>query len=214
MFDVTRPAHWTLMIAPVRFEMLEAMRGVAPCSVGELAAALDRPADSLYPHLRQLVKIGVVREAGARAGRTRPEKIYDLAADDFRPVFRDAGAKVAGRVVDRSIQTMAGIVARTSRKTGAAGRYVYTEAEQNVVGKIETAWLTAEEFAGLREKLRGIKRYLDKRKKRRAGTLHLAAFFVVPVTRSRGARVKNDVERKGTGKVRGGRRGGNASTRA
>ncbi|MFM8697874.1 MAG: winged helix-turn-helix domain-containing protein, partial [Phycisphaerales bacterium] len=54
-------------MAPVRFELVEVMRDIAPCSVGELADAVDRPADSIYPHLRQLVRIGVVVEAGSRA---------------------------------------------------------------------------------------------------------------------------------------------------
>lgn len=177
------------MMAPVRFELLEAMRSVAPCSVRELAAALDRPADSLYPHLRPLLRIGVVVESGLRPGRTRPERVYDLVADDFRPAFRGAGPAVTARAIDRSIQTMAGIVARTSRKTAAAGKFVYTDALQNVVGKTETAWLTPEEFTLLREKLRGLKKFLDRRKTRRDGALHLAAFFIIPVTRSRGARV-------------------------
>ena len=48
------------MMAPVRFELIEAMRSIAPCSIRELALALDRPADTLYPHVRQLLKIGVV----------------------------------------------------------------------------------------------------------------------------------------------------------
>ncbi|MFM8732529.1 MAG: winged helix-turn-helix domain-containing protein, partial [Phycisphaerales bacterium] len=58
---------WAVMMAPVRFELVEVMRDIAPCSVGELADAVDRPADSIYPHLRQLVRIGVVVEAGSRA---------------------------------------------------------------------------------------------------------------------------------------------------
>ena len=122
LLPISNPAHWTKMMAPVRFELLEAMRAIAPCSAREIALALDRPADALYPHLRVLLKIGVVRDVGGRPGRTRPERVYDLAADDFRPSFSQAGRAATGRVIDRSMQTMAGIVARTSRKSAAAGR--------------------------------------------------------------------------------------------
>jgi hypothetical protein len=187
---ISRPADWSVMTAPVRFELLEAMRSIAPCSVRELAAATDRPADSIYPHFRQLLKIGVVVDAGERRGRTRPERVYDLVADDFRPIFRGAKPAATARAVDRSIQTMAGIVANASKRAAAAGRYVYTETDQNVVGKVENAWLTRDEFLELREKFREIKTYLDARKARRGdGSLHVAAFFVIPVTRRRGARV-------------------------
>ena len=187
LLPVTNPAHWVKMMAPVRFEMLEAMRAIAPCSAREIALALDRPADALYPHLRVLLGIGVVCDVGERSGRTRPERVYDLAADDFRPKFRQAGRAATGRVIDRSMQTMAGIVARTSRKSAAAGRLCYEPGHENVIGKVEHAWLTDEEFAHLRAKLRSIKRYLDARRTRRDGALYMTAFFMLPVARSRGA---------------------------
>jgi hypothetical protein len=185
---IARTADWEVLMAPVRFEIIEAMRGIAPCSVGEIAQALDRPADTLYPHLRQLQRVGVVVEAGQRAGRTRPGKVYDLVADDFRPSFRGAGAAATARTIDRSVRGMASVVTRTSRKAAAAGRFAYDDDFKNVVGKIENAWLTPAELKAVRSRLASLKRYLDARKRRRAGSLYLAAFFVVPVVRSRGAR--------------------------
>jgi predicted transcriptional regulator len=192
-----RPIHviagtddWAVMMAPVRFEIVEAMRGLAPCSVGEIAQALDRPADTLYPHLRQLLRIGVVVEAGQRAGRTRPGKLYDLVADDFRPSFRGAGAAAKARTIDHSVRSMAGIVTRASRKAAAAGRFTHDPGFQNVIGKLENAWLTPAEMKHVHGRLLSLKRYLDARKSRRTGSLYLAAFFVVPVVRSRGARAQ------------------------
>jgi hypothetical protein len=185
---LARSAGWEVLMAPVRFEIVEVMRGIAPCSVGEIAQALDRPADTLYPHLRQLLKVGVVVEAGQRAGRTRPGKVYDLVADDFRPSFRGEGTAATARAIDRSIRSMAGIVTRASRKAAATGRFCYEDDFKNVVSKVENAWLTPQELAFVQSRLRSLKRYLDARKGRRAGALYLAAFFVVPVVRSRGAR--------------------------
>jgi hypothetical protein len=129
----------------------------------------------------------VVQDVGERPGRTRPERVYDLAADDFRPSFKQASRAATGKVIDRSRQTMAGIVARTSRKAAATGRISYDPGKENVVGKVEHAWLTAEEFAHVRERLRSLKRYLDARRMRREGSLYMTAFFMVPVARSRGA---------------------------
>jgi DNA-binding transcriptional ArsR family regulator len=186
---ITKPAQWAKMMAPVRFELLEAMRAIAPCSAREIALALDRPADALYPHLRALVRVGVVRDMGERPGRTRPERVYDLVADDFRPSFKGSTRANTARVVDRSMRTMAGIVARTSRKSAAAGRIRCEPGRENVVGKVEHAWLTADEFAHVRRRIHSIKRYLDARLIRRDGALYMAAFFMVPVARSRGAAV-------------------------
>ena len=50
--------------------------------------------------------------------------------------------------------------------------------------------LTPEEMKHVHRRLLSLKRYLDARKDRRDGSLYLAAFFVVPVVRSRGARAK------------------------
>ena len=185
---ISRLEDWAVMMAPVRFELLEVMRDIAPCSVGELADALDRPADSIYPHLRLLAKIGVVVEAGSRASRTRPGKVYDLVADDFRPGFGRTGARAKTAAIDRTMQGLTRIVSRTSRKAAAAGRFSYDEDFQNVVAKLEQAWLTPRELSVVRSRLQSLKRYLDARKGRRAGELYLAAFFVMPVVRKRGAR--------------------------
>jgi hypothetical protein len=192
---VKSSSHWTLMMAPVRFEMLEAMRSLAPCSVREMALAIDRPADTLYPHLRQLLRIGVVLDAGERQGRTRTERVYDLAADDFRPDFGRTNPASTSKAIDRSMQTMAGIVAKTSRAASRAGLLTYGADVQNVIGKIEMSWLTTAEFIVVRNRLRAIKQFLDRRKTRREGALHLAAFFLLPVARTRGAKVRDAAPR-------------------
>lgn len=183
------------MMAPVRFEMLEAMRSIAPCSVRELSLAIDRPADTLYPHLRHLLRIGVVIDAGERAGRTRSERVYDLAADDFRPAFGRGRPASTAKAIDRSMQTMAGIVAKTSRAASRAGLLTFGTEVQNVIGKIEMSWLTPAEFGLVRDRLRAIKRFLDRRKTRREGSLHMAAFFLLPVARTRGAKVPSAAPR-------------------
>lgn len=185
---VTRTADWSVMMAPVRFEIIEAMRGLAPCSVAEIAEALDRPADTLYPHLRRLIAIGVVVEVGQHSGKTRPSKVFDLVADDFRPSFRGTGAAAMAEAIDQSVRSMAGIVTRASRKAAASGRFTYDEHFKNVVSKLENAWLAPAELEYVNARLLSVKRYLDARKGRRAGELYLAAFFVMPVVRKRGAR--------------------------
>jgi hypothetical protein len=118
---ITKPAQWAKMMAPVRFELLEAMRAIAPCSAREIALALDRPADALYPHLRALVRVGVVRDMGERPGRTRPERVYDLVADDFRPSFKGSTRANTARVVDRSMRTQPdAFVASPGERTSSA----------------------------------------------------------------------------------------------
>lgn len=185
---ITTPKAWAVYIAPVRLEIVESMRMVAPCSIAELAAATDRPADTLYRHIEKLRKVGVVVEAGVRRTGKRFEQVFDLAGDDFRPQLRDSSARTANKMFELSTRSIAKILLRTTRDAAAADQIVYGPEERNASVKFEHAWLTPEEFAQLRELFVGVKRFMDARKGRREGRLYLAAFAAVPVHRKRSAR--------------------------
>jgi hypothetical protein len=60
-------------LKPAKLELYESLQVSGPSSVARLAERLDRPADSLYYHLRTLVRIGVVEQvADATSGSGRP----------------------------------------------------------------------------------------------------------------------------------------------
>jgi DNA-binding transcriptional ArsR family regulator len=185
---VAHPKHWTVLVAPVRLEVVESMRMMAPCSIAEIAAALDRPADTLYRHIDKLKRAGVVVEAGVRRSGRRFEQVYDLVADDFRVGFKEVYGRTANKAYNDTMQSILKIASRTARDSAAASELVGMGEERNIIGKIEHAWLTQEEFVELREMMMKVKLYMDARKARRDGRLYLAAVIAMPVTRKRGAK--------------------------
>jgi DNA-binding transcriptional ArsR family regulator len=201
---ITTPKAWAAYIAPVRLEIVETMRMVAPCSIAELAAATDRPADTLYRHIEKLRKVGVVVEAGVRRSGRRFEQVFDLAGDDFRPQLRDTSPRVVSKMFEDATKSIAKILLRTTRDAAAAEQIVYGPDERNASVKFEHAWLTPEDFAQLRELFVGVKRFMDARKatkdaagnatketskeRPRESRLYLATFAAVPVHRRRSAR--------------------------
>lgn len=213
---ITTPKAWAVYIAPVRLEIVETMRMIAPCSIAELAAATDRPADTLYRHIEKLRKVGVVVEAGARRSGRRFEQVFDLAGDDFRPQLRDTSPRVVNKMFEDATKSIAKILLRTTRDAAAAEQIVYGPEERNASVKFEHAWLTPEEFAQLRELFLAVKRFMDARKACKEGSregsreaskeaskeasreaskersresrLYLATFAAVPVHRRRSAR--------------------------
>jgi DNA-binding transcriptional ArsR family regulator len=201
---ITTPKAWAAYIAPVRLEIVETMRMVAPCSIAELAAATDRPADTLYRHIEKLRKVGVVVEAGVRRSGRRFEQVFDLAGDDFRPQLRDTSPRVVNKMFEDATKSIAKILMRTTRDAAAAEQIVYGPEERNASVKFEHAWLTHEDFAQLRELFVGVKRFMDARKatkvaaedatketskeRPRESRLYLATFAAVPVHRRRSAR--------------------------
>jgi DNA-binding transcriptional ArsR family regulator len=187
---VTNPKSWAVVIAPVRLEIVEVMRMIAPCSIAEIAAALDRPADALYRHIDKLRRAGVVIEAGSRRSGRRTEQVFDIVADDFRPGFRDVSPRAANKAYNETVQSILKIASRTARDAAAASQLVGVGEERNLVGKIEHAWLSHDEFLAVRSMIMGIKEFMDSRKGRREGRLYLAALVALPVTRKRGARTR------------------------
>lgn len=185
---VASPRNWNAMVAPVRLEIIEAMRMIAPCSIAEIAEALDRPADTLYRHIDKLKRAGAVIDAGTRRAGRRSEQIYDLVADDFRVGFKDTSDRAANKAYDDTVQSILKIASRTARDSAAACQLVGVGDERNIVGKIEHAWLSRADFLALRDILMRAKHFMDKRKRSREGRLYLAAFLALPVTRKRGAR--------------------------
>lgn len=193
---LANPKAWSVIVAPVRLEIVEAMRMVAPCSIAELAESLDRPADTLYRHIEKLKRVGVVVEAGTRRAGRRVEQVYDLVADDFRIGFKDITERAANKAYNETMQSIFKIASRTTRDSASACQLVGMGEERNVVGKIEHAWLTHAEFVALRDILARAKQFMDDRKGRREGRLYLAAFVAVPVTRKRGAKRKRPSDAK------------------
>ncbi|MCE2883967.1 MAG: helix-turn-helix domain-containing protein [Planctomycetaceae bacterium] len=190
--QVASPRSWAVLVAPVRLEIVETMRMIAPCSIAEIAGALDRPADALYRHIEKLRRAGFVTAAGARRAGRRTEQVFDLVADDFRIGFKGVSERAANKAYDDTLQSLLKIAARTARDSARACQLVGMGVHRNVIGKIEHAWLTPAEFNDLRDILMRAKEFMDARKRRREDVpeerLYLGAFVALPVTRKRGAR--------------------------
>lgn len=65
------PKAMSELFKPARLEVYEALQIAGPSTIAALAKRLERPADSLYYHVRKLLAIGVVEEvtnAGPRHG--------------------------------------------------------------------------------------------------------------------------------------------------
>jgi len=75
--------------SPVRIEVLDHLKRGGPASIRELARRMGRPADSLYFHVKRMLRIGALREQERRPTGRRPEAIYSLAAAGFGVDPRD-----------------------------------------------------------------------------------------------------------------------------
>lgn len=122
-----------LLASPTRIEIVDTLESLgSSVSVSELAAALGRPADGLYYHLRQLAAGGLIEEEAAPEGRryrTRSRSGDRLrlryrpgANANARAVGRVAASvlRVAGRDFARAIEDPATVVEGVRRELWAA----------------------------------------------------------------------------------------------
>ncbi|HEY6942538.1 winged helix-turn-helix domain-containing protein [Dokdonella sp.] len=89
-----------LLASPTRIEIVDTLEALGEAvSVAELAAAVGRPADSLYYHLRQLAEGGLIEEETAPEGRRYRSRTRK--GDRLRLRYRPgatANADAVGRV--------------------------------------------------------------------------------------------------------------------
>ena len=68
---------------------MDAVAAIGPCTVAELAAALGRPADGLYYHIKALLDVRLLAEVRGE-GDGRPELRIDVAHRAFFLEYRPA----------------------------------------------------------------------------------------------------------------------------
>lgn len=66
-----------------RSEVFWSISFLKPSSIAEIAAGLDRPANTTTYHVNELVRVGLLMVAGERMSKTRREKLYVKAARSF-----------------------------------------------------------------------------------------------------------------------------------
>jgi DNA-binding transcriptional ArsR family regulator len=202
---VSSPAAWEVLVSPVRTEIAEALRLLGPCSVADVAQAIDRPADTLYRHIELLQEAGFVREAGFRKGDRNVEQLLDVVADDFIIEFHDSKGDAENKAIIQTVNSFTGAMQRAVRDSAAAKQLVFDAGERNLSINYELSWLTPEKFQEVRALIRRLKGIMDEGKKRREGRLYMTLAIATPVTRKRGAKQNTDDESAAPAR-RGGRR--------
>lgn len=179
-----------VLVAPARIEIVEALRLHGPASVAEIAATIDRPADTLYRHLEALKAAGFVVDAGFRRSGRHTEQLFDVVAEDF-PLEFDEG-RAARAEEHRAIVAMADSFLKAAgkavRESATARELQYGVADRNLSLNYELGWLTPERFDEVRALIRRIKAIMDEGKRTREGRLYLTLAIATPVTRKRHAK--------------------------
>ncbi len=83
---------------PIRQDILGALERLGRASVGEIADVLGRKRASLYYHVHELQRAGLVTDAGARPAGRKQERLYEAAAAKII-IDRTAGSRAFGEAL-------------------------------------------------------------------------------------------------------------------
>lgn len=72
------PRQWRALRSQRRLDVMMAMEALAPCSIAELGAAIDRKPAGLYRHVRVLAMAGLLREIDRKTAGKRWTSVYAL----------------------------------------------------------------------------------------------------------------------------------------
>jgi len=199
---IESPAVWSVLVAPVRAEIVEALRLLGPCSLAEIGDAINRPADSLYKHLQLLQEAGYVTQVGFRKGSRNVEQLVDVVADDFMINFRDDTGSDENKAIVTTANSFLKAVGRAVRDSAQARQLVFQADQRNIAINYELSWLTPEAFQEVRGLIHRLKQLMDDGKKRREGRLYMSLVVATPVTRRRGARERGSQPKQPSGSKR------------
>jgi hypothetical protein len=110
-------------------------------SVAELAAALGRPADSLYFHLKVLKKVGLITSQGLRAGRARRETLFRAVAPQFGLRYK-TGKQGNRREISAIVGSMLRLGTRDFRRSFLNGDVSVFGGHRELWALRKTGWLT------------------------------------------------------------------------
>lgn len=181
-YPITSLSQFRALTSPVRGEIIDIVDLMGAMSIAEIASHMGRPVDSLYYHVRRLVKVGLLVETGKRKSARQQEAIYDLPG---RPASLHYSPSQTGHV--RAVVKSIGVMLRMTErdfKAAFAGKLVRgSGGERNVVHSRVLGWYTEEEIQEIRHQIRRIttKFRSSARTRKRASGLYALTTVLMPL---------------------------------
>jgi DNA-binding transcriptional ArsR family regulator len=186
MKTVTRPypvaskAQLSALASSARQELIYALQRLGTASVADIAAALDKPADALYYHLRELQRVGLVETAGQRPGVGRQGTLYTAVsarlATQHEPRTR-AKTKAIGDIV----ASMLRLGIRDYRKAANDPSVTVTGDHRDLLALRTTGWLTEPQVAQVNALIQRL--IHDVSRPNQPGRLYGLTLLFTPLTR-------------------------------
>ena len=170
------------LTSAARQEILDVLGEMGTVSVAELAAALGRPADALYFHLRALSRVGLVRPAGHRGTGRRQEALFRTVARELwleytprTPSHHRRLSAIVGSMLRLGMRDFDRALARSGVTVSGARRELWA---LRTIGR-----LSLPQVAEVNRSIASLKRSVSARGRR--GRLYAVTILLTPLDRRR-----------------------------
>lgn len=164
-------------MSSVRQEIVDALQSAGPCSIAELAGLLGRAPDALYFHVRQLVRVGLVVERGARKRGRHVAAMLDLPG---RPLYLDYQAEIPGPHLVGVVRAALRESVREFEAALLAGVAVQSGARRTMWGGRAKGWLTGTELTRANQLIRELLDLMRSARPRRGAHALSIGFVLAP----------------------------------
>jgi DNA-binding transcriptional ArsR family regulator len=166
------------LAAAARQELVDVLEQMGTVSVAELAAALGRPADALYFHLRALTRVGLVENAGYRVRLGGKEALYRTIAQELQ--LRYEPRKTANRkAVSSIVDSMLRLAMRDFRRSFQPGNVVVSGAQRELWALRKVGRLSPAQVARLNDRIKGVSQEVSAH--HRTGRLYAVTVILTPL---------------------------------
>lgn len=176
---ISEPAQLRVLASPLRQEILDLLARTGDAQVSEIASLLGRPADSLYYHLRELERVGLVVSSRARSNGSRGEMLF-RAAHREPTLLHDASPRGNTRAVASIVASMLRLGIRDFRNASASDGVCTQGPGRELWALRVTGWLDAEQIAGINRRIRSLKDAVARPRSR--GKLYAITILLTPLT--------------------------------
>jgi DNA-binding transcriptional ArsR family regulator len=168
------------LAAATRQEIIDVLPGMGAVSVAQLAAVLQRPADSLYYHLRILTRVGLVLEAGERRRHGRRETLFRAVAREISLRYQ-LGKKGNGRQINAIVASMLRLSIRDFGNAFGAAKAAAAGPHRELWALRKTGWLSRSQLGEVNRCMEKILRVMSQ--SQRGGRLYGVSVVLNPLAR-------------------------------
>ena len=186
-FKISKTAQLRAISSPIRQEILDTVNALGICSIPEIAEALDRPADSLYYHIRALLKAKLLLDAGTRRKKRHTEALVKAPTERVMRLEYKLGDVQNATAIAKIVRGMLRVAERDFA-TGLHHSQAQGDSDQrNLNASRQKGWLTQDELREVNEHLLRLQEIFHGAQRRDDTTFCSLTFVMAPVEQTKAA---------------------------